>query len=412
MNWLHPDGFTADRHAALARLRRPRRLPARRRRRRQRRSCGELATRPPSRAPTGARTSSRCARVCATPTARRSGPSDFRASMERMLRRHRAGSAVLRRDRGRARLLRGPRTATCRAGIGRPTATRTITLHLTRAGSGVPALADARLRLRRAGRHASTAAGCRPGTGPYRIARWDPKRAGCSSATRTSGPARRPAGFAERIEVAFTPPAAVESQIAAVDRGEADAVVLAEPFRSFVSSARLRALAARSPARMHGLLNAVTEWMFLNVARPPFDDIRVRRAVNLAADRAALVDSLASRGRPPRPARWSPPRSPASRPTVRTPPGGRRQRVDRLRTSGSRAPPRRRVRHGRYDGGRRGPGAVAAPRWAPTSCHCCTTSDSGRGCTRCLTVGAYFPQHLPPRLPRADGLGWLGARTT
>ena len=33
----------------------------------------------------------------------------------------------------------------------------------------------------------------------------------------------------------------------------------------------------------------VTDWMFLNVRERPFDDARVRRAVNLAADRARIA---------------------------------------------------------------------------------------------------------------------------
>ena len=44
-----------------------------------------------------------------------------------------------------------------------------------------------------------------------------------------------------------------------------------------------------SPGRVHSAPVPTTDWMFLNVRRRPFDDLRVRRAVNLAIDRARVV---------------------------------------------------------------------------------------------------------------------------
>ena len=133
------------------------------------------------------------------------------------------------------------------------------------------------------------ARGLPPGTGPYRLARWDLESGGSLVRNAHFGARPRPAGFANRIEIAFKPMGAIEAQIRAVDRGDADVLVLAEPFGSFVSSERLKALTARSPARVHGVRNAVTDWMFLNVARPPFDALDVRRAVSFAIDRARIV---------------------------------------------------------------------------------------------------------------------------
>jgi len=49
-------------------------------------------------------------------------------------------------------------------------------------------------------------------------------------------------------------------------------------------------LVARAPGQLHSAPWPGGSWVFLNVRRPPFDDLRVRRALNFAVDRAKLVE--------------------------------------------------------------------------------------------------------------------------
>ena len=118
-----------------------------------------------------------------------------------------------------------------------------------------------------------------PGTGPYRVAAWSARRGGqLERNPRFRSGADRPAGNADRIEVALRGNARVAANIAAVERGDADLTVVANPFRSLVTRERLAALLTRAPGRLHSAPVPTTDWMFLKVTRRPFDDLRVRQA--------------------------------------------------------------------------------------------------------------------------------------
>ena len=124
-----------------------------------------------------------------------------------------------------------------------------------------------------------------PGTGPYRIAAWDSRRgARLVRNPRFRPTAARPAGFADRIEFTRTSSSDGEKRVAAVERGKTDVLFIAPPLDSLLARGRLKALVASAPGQVHSVPAAATAWMFLNVRRPPFDDIRVRRALNLATD--------------------------------------------------------------------------------------------------------------------------------
>jgi ABC-type transport system substrate-binding protein len=218
---------------------------------------------------------------------------DFQASMERYL------SAT--RDElppffasivGARRCMSGRGKCDLSRGIESDQRTRTITVHLTATDPEflhkltlpfayvVPAGTPAR-------RGADVAP---PGTGPYRIASWHTPRGGeLVRNARFRPTAARPAGFADRIEIRQSAPGRLETHIAAVQRGSADVTWVGPPFQPVRSRERLAALVTRAPGRLYSSAEPATEFVFLNVRRRPFDDLRVRQALNLATDRAKLV---------------------------------------------------------------------------------------------------------------------------
>jgi peptide/nickel transport system substrate-binding protein len=59
-----------------------------------------------------------------------------------------------------------------------------------------------------------------------------------------------------------------------------------------IASDEARRLAVRFPTRLHSVPDPSVVYAVLSTERPPFDDLRVRRAVNLAVDRRAAVAAL------------------------------------------------------------------------------------------------------------------------
>ncbi|MGH3034386.1 MAG: ABC transporter substrate-binding protein, partial [Gaiellaceae bacterium] len=125
-----------------------------------------------------------------------------------------------------------------------------------------------------------------PSTGPYRIASFDPDRElrlVRNTHFRVWSPDARPDGYPD--EIRFHMREDFDAQVAAVQGGEAD-WMLGPPIE------RLRGLLTRYPGRLHSDTAPWTDYMFLNTREPPFDDLRVRQALNYAVDREKMVDVL------------------------------------------------------------------------------------------------------------------------
>jgi len=223
------------------------------------------------------------------------GPEDFRASIERMLVVTRGNPPpYFTNIPGALRCAGQPRRCDLSTAIETNEQARTITIHLIRPDADflhklttafayvVPA--DTPVR--------STGDRAPPGTGAYRIAAWNSSRGGLlvrNPYFRSRSPQARTAGFADRIEIGLQSTDDIEAQIAEVQHGDADVLVLADPFGTHVAATRIRALEASSPGQVHSAPAGSADWMFLNVTRRPFDDPRVRQALNYATDRNRIV---------------------------------------------------------------------------------------------------------------------------
>jgi peptide/nickel transport system substrate-binding protein len=215
--------------------------------------------------------------------------SDFRASMQRML-------AVAKRlwlpglydaIAGAPSCRRSPKRCDLSRGIVIDDRTGTITLHLRRpdpdllsylAGglsAVLPAATPPAPSLRRP----------IPGTGPYRVERIARGRRILSRNPYFRPRDGRPAGFANRIEVAVGHDN--EGQVRAVERGQLDFA-----FAPRWPAPKLDALRTRVGARLHSAANVFTLYAWLNMHSRPFDDPRVRQALNLALDRRRIVDAF------------------------------------------------------------------------------------------------------------------------
>lgn len=122
-----------------------------------------------------------------------------------------------------------------------------------------------------------------PGTGPYRIAAYDPNEAMVldrNPAFQVWSEAAQPDGFVDGLRYEFGLES--EAEVTAVLAGQADWMFDTPP------PDRLGEIAAR-PDQVHLSPAFALYFVPLNTHLPPFDDLRVRRAFNLAVDRRAAV---------------------------------------------------------------------------------------------------------------------------
>jgi peptide/nickel transport system substrate-binding protein len=126
-----------------------------------------------------------------------------------------------------------------------------------------------------------------PGTGPYMVeAPMTPDGVALvrNPHFRVWSPAAQPDGYVDRIEWAFG--IEPQDQVEAVLAGDADIA-----YETHISD-RFEEILVRFPGQVHASPEAHTQYVALNTQAPPFDDLRVRRAMNVAVDRDRVVQIL------------------------------------------------------------------------------------------------------------------------
>jgi peptide/nickel transport system substrate-binding protein len=123
------------------------------------------------------------------------------------------------------------------------------------------------------------------GTGPYKVAAFDSNelRLVRNPYFRVWSQDAQPTGYPDEIRVHIGGNPA--DQIEAVTSGAAD-------YTTALPSRRLHQLGRQYPGQLHSDPLARTRYLFLRVTFPPFDDLRVRRALNYAVDRSQIVEIM------------------------------------------------------------------------------------------------------------------------
>jgi peptide/nickel transport system substrate-binding protein len=192
-----------------------------------------------------------------------------------------------------------------------------------------------------------------PATGPYRVEEFRPRlhtlRLARNPTFREWAPDARPDGYPDAISWSSFKNAA--AAVRAVEDGTAD---IAVDLDFTLRRPDVERLATRFPARLHTSPRPHTGYFFLNTRIPPFDDPRLRRAVNDAFDREAFARIAGPAFAPT--CQILPPNLPAYRPVCPYRGGlagldAARRRVRRSRTGGAPVTvwvPTQFDEHGRY----------------------------------------------------------------
>jgi peptide/nickel transport system substrate-binding protein len=124
-----------------------------------------------------------------------------------------------------------------------------------------------------------------PATGPYQVARYVAGKLLVLTRNRFFhewSAAAQPAGFPDRIEWQIDPTADAKKEVDAVAAGHAD-------WADARFSVAIGALESRFGSRVHVTPTETTHGLMLNTRIAPFNDVRARRALAFAIDRAAVV---------------------------------------------------------------------------------------------------------------------------
>jgi YVTN family beta-propeller protein len=218
-------------------------------------------------------------------------PLDFRRAIERDFKLNSPGAPFYSGIVGGARCARRPKQCDLSEGIVVNEAANTVTFRLVAPDPDF--LQKLTLTYAAAVPHGvSTRAASRrpiPATGPYTIESYAPGRElrlVRNPYFREWSNAAQPGGYVDRI--VFRLGVDPDRAVTAIERGEADYGIYDFPFAP--PGNRLHELLTRYPGQVR--VNPLPEvhYFIMNTRVPPFDDVRVRRALNYAVDRNVLVE--------------------------------------------------------------------------------------------------------------------------
>ncbi len=211
---------------------------------------------------------------------------DFRRAIERLFAVHSPGAPFFVELRGGPACARAPETCDLSGGISTDDARGTVRFHLLRPDP------DFLFKLTVQEFAAPIPAGTPdheppgiavPGTGPYRISDAGPRQVRFTRNRyfREWSHAAQPAG--NPAQVVWRRMSSADAAVSSVQRGDADW------FFGLIPPDRYRNLALTVPSQLHASPTYGVEFIPLNTHLAPFNDVRVRRAVNFAIDRGHIA---------------------------------------------------------------------------------------------------------------------------